>query len=559
MFCPECGEATDRDGQKFCMECGAGLADVQGETGPLDDLDGADTIVQDRESLEEEFAQAVGHAMADGAIDDAEQRRLDELRLELRISPERAREIVEMTVDDMTGPDAGDAHVSGPVLLEFNRNRFYMDGMAGILDFRLTNMSDDAVWVEFSARSQLAGEHCKRVHLEPCRPMTLPFQVKLSDSGVVLLEVEMRVDGARRTVWQGHCRIRVLKYTENVRELAITVNQNVQAEQGGKAGYGVSMRNEFDRMVDSGALQTPNDLLQREFPDQWEPVRMSLDDYATRRWQSRGPDRARLCPAFVGMSPAPGRLALHVQRATGPERLLLFGSGDVSFGRRRESDITLRYWPRSLENDRMSLRVQGSEPGQHHSRLQVRESGIYITDHNTLNGTTLDGRPVQGEARLPLDHSSEIDIARALRLRMAPFRLQDNEGNRADHYQGIAPADRLWQTARRHGVRSLVIERLNNMPDAEKYVIVCSWIEIGRGPDNEVLLVEDSLAQSHARIVRLGPGFYLESLVSGRGPCVDGTTLDQGELAPLRPGMTLAFGDRKIAVGPYEQYGLESR
>ena len=226
-------------------------------------------------------------------------------------------------------------------------------------------------------------------------------------------------------------------------------------------------------------------------------------------------------------------------------------------GRRRgDNDIVLRVLPRSGAHDAMSLQITGSRA---HLILSLCSEGLFLADQKTTNGTLLDGRPIVGRAPLPLDRPSEVQVARALQLRFVPFLSSDDVADSDWHegiYAGISDGDELWRHAEQIGLRSVLIQRMENLETDEQYLIVYRWANCGRGPDNELILPEAPAGGTNWRIVRRGGGMWLESLVEPGDLMVGGVGLDRGLTVAMTAGMELVCGQSSAEVVGFQQFGL---
>lgn len=65
---------------------------------------------------------------------------------------------------------------------------------------------------------------------------------------------------------------------------------------------------------------------------------------------------------------------------------------------------------------------------------------------------------------------------------------------------------------------------------------------IGQGPQNDLVLADDSVSRSHARLEFLLDGWRLTDLESTNGTAVEGVRLAPGVPTPLAYGSTVRFG-----------------
>jgi hypothetical protein len=174
-----------------------------------------------------------------------------------------------------------------------------------------------------------------------------------------------------------------------------------------------------------------------------------------------------------------------------------------------------------------------------------------LSTGDTLNGTILNGTTVKDKAAIPLDRPSEVDVGKALRLRIVPFLADSKDSVR---YAPLGQTDDPWRISEDLGLRSVLIQRIDNLPN-EEYLIVYRWAEIGSGLGNELLIPDGQLKRKHMRLIRAGGQFWLESLVDG-GLVVGDTDLDRGQACPLLVDTELDIVGTTARITQFEQHGL---
>ncbi len=98
--------------------------------------------------------------------------------------------------------------------------------------------------------------------------------------------------------------------------------------------------------------------------------------------------------------------------------------------------------------------------------------------------------------------------------------------------RGSVPAGATRRLSRHAGV-DLVFH------DGSRIPLTHTPFTIGRGPDNDLVLVDLSVSLHHAEIVRAIDGFAIRDLGSRNGLLVDGKVVDD---APLSPGVLVTLG-----------------
>jgi pSer/pThr/pTyr-binding forkhead associated (FHA) protein len=75
---------------------------------------------------------------------------------------------------------------------------------------------------------------------------------------------------------------------------------------------------------------------------------------------------------------------------------------------------------------------------------------------------------------------------------------------------------------------------------------------IGQGPQNDVVLEDDSVSRAHARLEYAGGGWRLTDLGSVNGTAIDGVRLEPQLPTSLAPGAMVRFGGVTARFQPVE-------
>jgi pSer/pThr/pTyr-binding forkhead associated (FHA) protein len=178
---------------------------------------------------------------------------------------------------------------------------------------------------------------------------------------------------------------------------------------------------------------------------------------------------------------------------------------------------------RSEDND-VVIGEQGVS--RHHARLRHVRSGFEIQDLGSTNGTWLKGKAIK---RAPLPVGSILTIANTtLRLRESSFTLPDEPMPRTvGELTAVMAGSALDVELPDLAHPRLVI---NAPTHTWELTLAAEVTTIGRHPDSEVMLPDDSVAPWHARIIREKDAFILEDLGSPRGTWVGGHRINKHEL-----------------------------
>jgi pSer/pThr/pTyr-binding forkhead associated (FHA) protein len=565
--CPKCGAGLENDNASFCSECGAkfDLGERVTLCGPpggqagqsldaLDALDVSQPVARDESAARAKYGRAVQEALADGVLDSFDRRRLEEARDDLRLSEQEAAQVKSRTIEEMTGGASPPAWTEGgpAIAIEINDNHFYMEKHVGVLDLQVTNLLDRPVAnLQLGIQGNNLGSHRWTAKLAARGSARHKFEVVPSIAGEHLLNItgSYDLDGAP-AVWVAQPTLRILEKNENPSNLTVVFDQHMEAARN--LGYGLSIRNEVKEGFAKGVFRDANDLLKQHFSDRWQAIALSYDEELSQQAARREPREVEVVSTADG-GEAIDRLSLDLGKRPDNQRILLLGKASVSLGRRREeNEIVLRKLPRSKEADNLTLQISGQ-----HATLALRPKGLFVIDRQTVNGTSLNGKAVKGEAMVPLDQPSELDIGKAFRLRLIPFlEAQDGPTIGAARYARLGRPDSDWLAAEKLRLRSLFIQRSDNLGESEKYVVVFRWIDLGHGSGNEIVLPNACSARRCMRIIRIGGRFWLENLSDEDCVSAGHVALPKGHACPLSRGMQLGCDEVSLRAADYRQHGL---
>jgi len=563
--CPKCGERIDHpDTACFCSQCGATLGGEKADVGTAakpeasaakqpelpdedsgDQLDSAVTIRRDDEQAEAQYVQAVKQSMANGVLDAKDESVLREAQEHLRLSDARAAALKVEAISSVISPEEETAPSEhAPVSLEMNVNHFTVQDYKCVLQFRLTNHRDLPVKkVVLAVRgAQLGNPKEWRLSLQPNECCDRLIQVKPEDAGMNIVEITLSctLEGKAST-WSVQHILVVFEKTDTPSEIVIN-GPTFNASDNAKMGYGMLVNGQPQEDLVKGLFPNINALLRKEYPPMWRTMQLRKEREDTDLVVQPLPRR-----------PAGGQIvdqnaSLVFGRGEVVRRVLLLGLAHIRMGRRRENDVVLRCFPRSDDNDVLTLQIQGGP----HIILSLRREGLMLSSGDTLNGTMLNGTTVKGKAAIPLDRPSEVDVAKAMRLRIVPFLADSKDGGR---YALLGQRDNLWRISEDLGLRSVLIQRVDNLAGEEEYLIVYRWAEIGSGFGNELRVPDGQLKNKHMRLTRTGGQFWAESLVDG-GLTAGGADVDRGQACPLVMDTELDIAGTIARITRFEQHGL---
>jgi hypothetical protein len=524
-------------------------------------LEQAETVPRDKAKAVAEYRKAFYEKLEDGVYDEQDRRAMAQTRDRERLSAEEAAAIEQKALSPAADEaDACDDEGRPPaVTLEINDNHFYMTGMAAVLDFRFVNRTDrplSNVCLTVSGQLIGAARQCT-VRLPARRNARQYVQLVLGAPGEMAVDLSLtyELDG-EPFCWTVQALLMVLARPDNLQSLVVQIDQSVRSEGGGKI-FGSSINQEAKQIISEGLVKDVNQIMQRSFRDHWTSLPLMFDEDETRRRRESSVRPVKVVSALAHRRAPMDRAAIISSDEPDAPRVCLLGIPQVRLGRSRSNtDISLVVLPRSPENDKLSFMISGHKGP--HCVLSLRPEGLFLADQDTMNGTELNGHAVRGEAKVPLDRASDVDVAKALRLRLIPFLETDDQVEVDPKRHGdLGLPDDLWQTAARLKLRSLMIRRVDNLAEHEKYLVVYRWANVGRGAGSEILIPDPTagLRRAHVRIIRLGGQFWLESLVQDKGVTADGINVPRGQACPLALGMKVTFGNMAGTVSEFQQIG----
>ena len=438
------------------------------------------------------------------------------------------------------------------VLVELNDSHFYMEQFAGALELRITNLAPARIT---NGLLKVTGKHLDgpgqcEFSLQPGETKVLCLNVDFTKPGEPPVKFEMQYECDCDFYAFSHSTFfKVFAKAEPIRKIEAHFTQNINVAEGGKFGFGLDNRTDILRGIRDEKIKDANDLIAQQLPPHWAELALPLDEPLTESLR-RQHDRVRVVRELAGVGEPVSRMCVTFDQQPAPARLLLLGLPRVRMGRLRSSnDVVLRVLPRGKANDEMTFWISKNA----HLTIRMESRGVMLHDKST-NGTWLNGKLISKPTALPFDGPSVVNVGKALTLRFTPYlHFDDPAGRRVERYCSIGEPDDLWQAAKSAGVRSVVIERLSNMPGSEIYVLVFRWILIGQNPQAEIVLPE---ADFDARIIRLAGRFWLETIKPGRGIEANGIPVPSGWAGPLAPETKLTLGGVPAQCLPFAQCGL---
>ena len=251
----------------------------------------------------------------------------------------------------------------------------------------------------------------------------------------------------------------------------------------------------------------------------------------------------------------------------GEKRIHVIARKRTTFGRSRENDVCLRFWPRSAEHDQGSRNISKT-----HMAVMLSDDGLVLSDEGSTHGFDVDCDPVKEEKTLThldahgsrqVDLPSPLSAKHSLEMELAVFGRDPDDAEFHTDLDwddvcfdtiGESPS-RLWHVAKGCGIESARIRRLSNLPD-EEYVFLYRHATIGRSAkDNAIVLPIFGTLSGDLRLVYVGRVFHLHS--TGRATlAVDGKPIHGPCLVPLMFGHCLTINGEDFHIARLAQFHL---
>ena len=250
----------------------------------------------------------------------------------------------------------------------------------------------------------------------------------------------------------------------------------------------------------------------------------------------------------------------------GGEQILLISKANVFLGRAKTNDIATRFLPRSTTYDRQTRDIS-----RQHLSIRMSEEGVHIADLGSTKGVSIDGVRVD-ESRLLTDKQADEDLelllsalpgpsAMGLELKMLSVPHEhDQDQAGCGEWRDLLCCDALkvrqpksWRLAQSSGIDAVRLRRTRNLAGQEQYIIIGRQAVIGYSEDAAIYIPDPRVHRSHARILYLSDGFWIENLSSPDHTIIDGQPVPRGELVPLSPGMQIELSGVRLRFEDFEQ------
>ena len=208
---------------------------------------------------------------------------------------------------------------------------------------------------------------------------------------------------------------------------------------------------------------------------------------------------------------------------------------------------------RELDND---IVIDDERTSRHHAQISWDHGRALLRDGNSMNGTLVNRQTVRG---LVLLKSGDVLELGAQRYRFESLVSQPLS-------QAPSPPDAeaaTDQDVEEHDTRKMpgasngsdmlpppplaLVGRSSVVAD-RRWVVSHALVTIGREPEREIYLPDESVSRLHAQIVRQRDGYFITDLRSSNGTFLNGQQLTAPAL--LTPGALLRIGEVELLCEP---------
>lgn len=243
-----------------------------------------------------------------------------------------------------------------------------------------------------------------------------------------------------------------------------------------------------------------------------------------------------------------------------PARRLESLSGGIAWGRLiplngplAEQPIALKHQltllGRELDND---IVVDDERTSRHHAEIRWDHGRVQLRDGKSMNGTLLNRQAVLGPVLLKSGDILELGAQRyRYESLIAPAGAREPSSD--DDAMGDTTAAEESDTRKLPGAPNesniqlpppIVLVGQSHAVAGKRWVVSAALVTIGREPERDIYLPDESVSRLHAQIVRQRDGYFISDLRSSNGTFLAGRQLTAPAL--LSPGDVLRAGEIEL-------------
>ena len=307
----------------------------------------ADSLEEPTDSTERKeaaFIEEIKTVCKRGRISNTDIQRFKMLREKLGIIEERARELWDTAMHASEEPNKT-RDTSQGLALYINTNQFYMEGFSGILDTKLTNLSNntfDSVKVEISG-DLLGRTECWECRLEPCKNTQKKFSVKPQVAGVSLVQVSAscRQGNCVHAYW-AEIDLLIFEKTKELRKISIQADKLVEvgcASDNAK-NMGNSVKVNIENLINQNKIRNANDLMMeyRQLTANYTMLSLEYDPELSAEFTGELPQQEQIKILHRENASATEVASLAIEQTGIPGNILLLAKPIVTIGRARTTN-----------------------------------------------------------------------------------------------------------------------------------------------------------------------------------------------------------------------------
>jgi hypothetical protein len=363
-----------------------------------------------------------------------------------------------------------------PIEVAVNVQRFLMDRVHGVLELQFNNRAANERFtcvLRINGRL-LAEEQQWKFRLNGHGKRKKAFDLpRIADKSVgsmagdARFDVEVDIETAEGGIhrFTGEFLLTVLAYAKSMQQVNVNINKVI--EQHDKGGMGAINEIDLSNLVRLPGVQSVNDLIEQRRTARFVPIELE--------YQGEVEPETKAVPLIARDTPPLYRCAIVPDGSD--KRLLIYTGQSLTLGRsRQKADIVTWIMPRSEHNDHETRKISSV-----HAELCFTADGPILRSRSGVNSTSVDGRVIRDELRLPTEQRVAVNLSSVFDLTITPVPLpqvRDAMWN-AWRDEAFAVQRTMWDWSRQCGVGGYLLERSDALAECERYLWLLSMVGLG--------------------------------------------------------------------------------
>ena len=432
-----------------------------------------------------------------------------------------------------------------PLLLSFNFNHVVVVGHPSTFQVMVENKGATTLErVEIAMESRGLQETTRKIlaRLGPGQIQRHLFEIEPIRSGNFALRCAVKCQ--EETTQLAFVGSRTLRINEAPGTVNVAMNmQDLKANAKSASGDV-----DVSALVGSRGINSLNDLLNLELPENFEPLELALDYEvsigALAQEQANAHYRLQIPSAFLNHAQAGLVLKLSPVQAAAtsplPEVRLVARTTFILGRSRDEADFLTWFWPRNEANDQKTRHIS-----KRHCIFTAKDAKIFIRDNETSNRTMLEGQALTGQDGERLERRGILKLAGSYFLDVTPFDSSAPEGPTIINLRNWSGPKEFSEPSVHGSVRFLPM-MANAMPQHSTWLLTDGAFGTSRA--NPIILEIAGLAEIQGRFFHRFGVFWIESSVNNGGVQVNGMRLEPGMIVPLIDDQVVKLGTGSFRV-----------